>query len=70
MSAIEDAVCADIQTRAEIGLKKYGVSVEKANLSDTQWLQHAYEESLDFSVYLKKILTTRAALDATDLGRP
>jgi hypothetical protein len=56
MSKIEDSVCADIQTRADLGAKKYGVTMERTDLSETQWLQHAYEEALDLAVYLKKII--------------
>ena len=59
MSKIEDSVCADIQTRADLGLTKYGVTMERVDLSETQWLQHAYEETLDLAVYLKKILMER-----------
>ena len=56
MSKIEDSVCADIQTRADFGAKKYGVTMERTDLSETQVLQHAYEEALDLAVYLKKIM--------------
>ena len=59
MSKIEDSVCADIQTRAEIGHSKYGVTMERTDLTESQWLQHAYEEALDLAVYLKKILMER-----------
>lgn len=59
MSKIEDSVCSDIQTRADFGAKKHGVTMERTDLTETQWLQHAYEEVLDLVVYLKKILTER-----------
>lgn len=59
MSKIEDSVCSDIQNRADFGAKKYGVTMERTDLSETQWLQHAYEEALDLAVYLKKIMRER-----------
>lgn len=59
MSQIEDAVCTDIQTRSDFGAKKYGVTMERTDLSETQWLQHAYEEALDLAVYLKRIITEK-----------
>lgn len=53
---IEKKVCEDIASRQELGMKKYGVSVEDAGLSELEWLQHAYEEALDLSVYLKTLI--------------
>ena len=47
MSRIEDQVCRDIQKRASVGLKKYGVTVERDDIDLRGWLQHAYEEVLD-----------------------
>lgn len=52
----EMRVCADIAKRQQLGLKKYGVTVEKSNLTLRQWLQHAYEETLDNAVYLKRAM--------------
>jgi len=55
MSKIEDEVCEEIQARAERGLNKYGVSMEREDLTIVEWLQHALEESLDLAVYLKRL---------------
>jgi len=53
----EAMVCCDIATRQRHGVNKYGVSVADNPLNLAQWLQHAYEESLDFSVYLKRAIS-------------
>lgn len=50
----EAKVCADIAKRQAHGLKKYGVSVADNPLKFKPWLQHAYEEALDFAVYLRR----------------
>ena len=50
----ETLVAADIQQRQALGLKKYGTSVANNPLTLRQWLQHAYEETLDQAVYLKR----------------
>ncbi len=50
----EARVCADIARRQWLGLAKYGVSVEGNPLALRQWLQHAYEEALDFAIYLRR----------------
>ena len=52
----EAKVCADIAARQAMGLSKYGVSVQDNDLSLREWLQHAYEESLDHAIYLKRAM--------------
>ena len=42
--------------REELGLKKYGTTVDREDLTLRDWLQHAYEESLDKSLYLKSAI--------------
>ena len=55
MSKIEDEVCEEILTRAEKGLNKYGVSMERDDLDTGEWLQHLLEELLDAAVYVKRL---------------
>lgn len=55
MSKIEDEVCEEIQARAEKGLNKYGVSMERGDLDIHEWLQHLLEELLDAAVYVKRL---------------
>jgi hypothetical protein len=52
----ETMVCFDIKARQQLGLKKYGMSVANNPLSLRQWLQHAYEETLDQAVYLQRAI--------------
>lgn len=49
-----EAVREDLKRRSEVGLKKYGVSLERKDLTLDQWLEHAYEETLDLANYLKR----------------
>ena len=56
MTGIEKEVCEDIEKRQQMGIKKYGVTVQDNPLSLKEWLQHAYEESLDLSIYLKRAI--------------
>jgi hypothetical protein len=53
MSNTLDEVIKDMIDRENLGLKKYGTTVDREDLSLRDWLQHAYEESLDKSLYLK-----------------
>jgi hypothetical protein len=52
----EADVCMDISSRQQIGIKKYNSTVRDNNLSLKQWLQHAYEETLDKAIYLKRAI--------------
>jgi hypothetical protein len=52
----EAAVCADIARRQQLGLAKYGTTVAENPLTLRQWLQHAYEETLDQAIYLKRAI--------------
>lgn len=56
MSKTLEAVIADLKSREEKGIQTYGGTVDEANLSREQWLQHAYEEALDLCIYLKKLM--------------
>jgi len=49
-----EAVCADLRARSAVGLRKYGVGLDRTDLALVDWLQHAYEEALDMANYLKR----------------
>jgi len=67
----EAEVCADIAHRQKLGIAKYGTTVADNPLPLEAWLQHAYEETLDKAIYLKRAIaelkkqqTARAATPA------
>jgi len=53
---IVESVRADLKQRSEVGIKKYGVTLDRTDLNHKQWLQHAYEETLDQALYLKRAI--------------
>lgn len=55
-TGIELEVCNDIAARQRKGVKKYGVTVAENPLDLKEWLQHAYEETLDNAIYLKRAI--------------
>ena len=59
MSQVTDQVINDIKAREIKGIETYGTTMDRDDLTQDQWLQHAYEESLDFCIYLKKLLILR-----------
>jgi hypothetical protein len=56
MSKIEDTVCEKLQQRAKFGLTKYGVTLERTDLTELDWLNHAQEEAMDLVNYLEVII--------------
>lgn len=56
MSKIEDRVSEKLLSRAERGFSKYGVTMEREDLSKEEWLIHLQEELLDGAVYIEKLL--------------
>jgi len=55
MSEVEENVCKKIMSRAEVGKKKYGVTMERDDLSFKEWLVHLSEELMDSLVYIEKV---------------
>jgi hypothetical protein len=58
-SDIYKEVISDLISREKMGRIKYGTTVDNANLSEKEWMQHAYEEALDFAIYLKKMMSKK-----------
>ena len=56
MSRIEELVIERIRQRAEEGAVKYGTTLERTDLSFTQWLRHLQEELLDGAAYIEKLI--------------
>jgi len=56
-------VSESVLSRAQVGLKKYGVTADRDDLTILQWVQHLQEELLDASVYLEKLKKEVATTD-------
>jgi ABC-type transporter Mla maintaining outer membrane lipid asymmetry ATPase subunit MlaF len=63
MSKIEDTVCEKLQQRAKFGLEKYGVSLERQDLTELNWLTHAQEEAMDLANYLEVLIQRKIAMN-------
>ena len=59
MSKIMYSIIDDLIARQEKGKIEYGTTMDRTDLSELEWLQHAYEDALDLAIYLKKIIKTR-----------
>ena len=63
-----EKLCAMINERAEAGLKKYGVTVDRKDLTADQWLQHAIEEMLDGAAYLMRLREEIRNMEREQIG--
>jgi len=61
MSRIEDEVCRKIQERAEVGLNKYGTTMEREDFSKLDWLIYFQEELMDGTVYAERMIEDEKA---------
>lgn len=59
MSKILYNIIDDLLAREDKGLKEYGTTMDRTDLTEIDWLQHAYEEALDLSIYLKKLINIK-----------
>ena len=55
MDSIVSEIIQQYQIRAEFGEKKYGVTLDREDLSTLDWIEHAKQEAMDFTLYLQKL---------------
>jgi len=53
---IVEAVREKLRIRSNIGINKYGKTLDRYDLSRLDWLRHAQEEALDFALYIEKLI--------------
>jgi len=53
--SIVKSVVEKFLQRSELGQKKYGVTLDRTDLSVKDWIQHAQEELMDGILYLEKL---------------
>lgn len=46
---------SEFENREQRGFLKYGTTMDRTDLSLSEWVQHALEEAMDLSLYLIKI---------------
>jgi hypothetical protein len=52
---IVSAVIRKMYQRSQVGIKKYGTTMERDDLSFTDWVTHLQEELMDSIIYLEKL---------------
>jgi hypothetical protein len=52
---IVESVINQFKQRSKVGIEKYGVTMDRTDLTRLEWLQHAQEEAMDLILYLEKL---------------
>ena len=67
IDAINNAVIKKLKKRAQQGYVKYGLTMDRTDLSELAWLNHAQQEAMDFAVYLEKLIQTKSKQPIVDI---
>ena len=51
---VVDSLRDKLRARSEVGLRKYGVGLNRTDLSHLEWLHHHQDELLDAALYVER----------------
>ena len=52
---IVESVIEQFKQRSNVGINKYGVTLDRTDLNALEWLQHLQEELMDATLYVQKL---------------
>ena len=52
---IVESVINRFSLRSNAGIEKYGVTLQRDDLTTLEWLQHAQDEAMDFCLYIERL---------------
>jgi len=52
---IVESVIEQFKERSNVGINKYGVTLDRDDLNALEWLQHLQEELMDATLYVQKL---------------
>ena len=55
--SIVESIIEQFKERSNIGINKYGVTLDRTDLTRLEWLNHAQQEAMDMILYLEKLKT-------------
>ena len=53
--SVVQSVINKFKQRSEVGIKKYGVTLERTDLTTLNWIEEAQAEAMDFCLYLERL---------------
>jgi len=54
---IVESVINQFKERSSVGIEKYGVTLDRTDLTRLEWINHAQQEAMDMILYLEKLKT-------------
>jgi hypothetical protein len=54
---IVESVINQFKERSSVGINKYGVTLDRKDLTRLDWINHAQQEAMDMILYLEKLKT-------------
>jgi hypothetical protein len=57
--SIVESLVKKYKERSEVGIKKYGTTLDREDLNTLDWLKHLQEELMDASLYIEKLLNEK-----------
>jgi hypothetical protein len=52
---IVESVIKQFKDRSDVGIAKYGVTLNRTDLSTLEWLKHLQEELMDATLYIERL---------------
>lgn len=52
---IVESLINQFKQRSEVGIRKYGLTLDREDLNVLEWINHAQQEAMDFCLYLEKL---------------
>jgi len=60
---IVESVINQFKERSEVGITKYGTTLDRDDLSTLEWLKHLQEELMDATLYIEKLKSKLNIID-------
>jgi hypothetical protein len=54
---IVESVIEQFKQRSEVGINKYGVTLDRTDLTPLDWMNHLQQELMDATLYIEKLKT-------------
>jgi hypothetical protein len=52
---VVQSVINKFKQRSEVGIQKYNTTLDREDLTNKEWINHAQEEAMDLILYLEKL---------------
>jgi hypothetical protein len=52
---VVEEVRQELLERSEVGIRKYNATLDRKDVATSQWIKHAREEAMDFTLYLTRL---------------